>query len=993
MPESLARLLEPYGAHRESIVHLRQGEPKPDSLRYLDLLQSQNRESVPDGVVETRNEPLAYVVDQQSRRPEISLPHLKKTLTLRGDAPYLVVLDPGRLTVYDTSWQEGRETACLDVVPQSEDRAQTTFQRLSLALVPDQGDRGYVHGLLFRLLNDAIDGLIGRGIGRDDAISLAGRALFLRFLLDRRVVRPEHLRQISPSAPSLEHLFTGKERVASSCLWLDKTFNGDFLPLSFSRQDDVFEPIPEDAFSPLEDVMQRSPGGQFLLDWGDLDFAHVPIGLLSQVYERQAEAWDARGKHRESIYYTPFRIAELMVKEVFAGLRESGPVTPHEARVLDPAAGGGVFLVSAFQEIVAAWWEHHGRPPDTREIRSILYRQITGFEIGEPALRLAALSLYLKAIELDLDPYPPEKLIFRPLRGQVLHNVRNLSEAENTLTAGSLGVGVPLSHRGAYDVVIGNPPWTTLGRDSRRLHAEIVRSLRPLVAKRLGDDGAEDLTIPDGLPDLAFVLKALEWARPSGWIAFALHGRLLFKNSDGGREARQVVFRSLAVTGVLNGADLRQTHVWPQITAPFCLLFARNEIPGPEHAFYFTSPYREEGLNSQGRLRIDAQAEHPVAVSRLCEFPELLKVLYRGTALDVEVLQKIRAYQWPTVLQSFSEGRTGAGYQVKGESHDSSFLRGLPDLTTRYQGPIEIDPATLPRFSRLTVHRLRKQTIYQGPLVVARKSTPLDRSRGRAFCCFHDLAYNESFYGYSARGHRRSQNLVRYLSLLLHSDIFLWHALLTSGQFGVERDALYKEDVDNFPLRPLEEVPEPMQAEIEPLSRALFAGSSTWPEIDDWARRAYGLTQWDLETIRDTLEVGLPYAHARDEAQRTPTTTEVEDFAARFRHELEPFARASGCHLSVRILGLQAAAPWEIIQIELSNNAPSPQREANTGVLRSLLDQADREGASQIVLVQARERRLLLGILREYRYWTPSRARLCALTILQQDFSRLLASG
>jgi len=790
----------------------------------------------------------------------------------------------------------------------------------------------------------------------------------------------------------LEELFTGKKRVASSCSWLDRTFNGDFLPLSYAGQPDAFERIPKNAFGALEDIMYRSPGGQFLLDWGDLDFAHVPVGLLSQVYERQAEAWDSCGKRRESIYYTPFRIAELMVREVFAGLREDGPVAPHQARVLDPAAGGGVFLVSAFQEIVAAWWEHHGRPPNTREIRSLLYGQITGFEISEPALRLAALSLYLKAIELDLDPHPPEKLIFRPLRGQVLHIVRDSSEAENALTAGSLGLGVPSSHRGAYDVVIGNPPWTALGTGNSRLHAEIVKSLQPLVAKRLGDDEARDFSIPDGLPDLPFVWKALEWARPSGWIAFALHGRLLFKNSEGGREAREALFRSLAATGVLNGADLRQTLVWPQITAPFCLLFARNEVPGADHAFYFTSPYREEGLNGQGRLRIDAQAEHPVAVSRLREIPELLKVLYRGTALDAEVLQKIRSHGWPTVLQSFAEDRTGAGYQVKGKDHDAGFLKELPELTTKYGGPIGIDPATLPRFSRPTVHRRRKQTIYEGPLVVARKSTPLDRTRGRAFFSFSDLAYNESFYGYSAHGHQRPHDFVRYLVLLFHSDLFLWHSLMTSGQFGVERDALYKEDVDTFPLRPLGEIPAPIQAEIEPLSEALCGGLGPWAEIDEWTRRAFGLTRWDMETIRDTLAVGLPYAQVRREAQRPPTAREVKDFASRIQNELEPFVRTSGRHLNVRALDRPADSPWETLLAELSGNGTARQGKPKSEVLRDVLDQADQEGASQIVLVQAREHRLLLGVLRQYRYWTQSRARLCALTILQEYLPRLLDS-
>jgi hypothetical protein len=986
VPETLGQLLKPYGASPEEVIDLRR-EATPESVPYLDLLHGSNREATPDGVVEGHGEPLAYVLDRESRSTVGSLTFLKKTLTLRGDAPYLVILEPGRLSVYDTSWHEALEPVCLDTVSRNDDRARTTFQRLSLALLPEEGNRRYVHDLLFRLLNDAIDGLIDGGIGRDDAISLTGRSLFMRFLVDRRIVQAEDLPKICPRVESFQQIFSNLERAATTCSWLDETFNGDFLPLSFSPKGG-FSRLASNALAPLENVMYRSPGGQLLLDWGDLDFAHVPIGLLSQVYERQAEAWDREGKRRESVFYTPFRIAEFMVKEVFAGLEESGTVPRYQARVLDPAAGGGVFLVSAFQEIVAAWWQHHGRPPDTREIRSILYHQISGFEISEPALRLAALSLYLKAIELDLNPRPPGKLQFDRLRGQVLHSVRSLNEEDGS-TAGSLGSGVLAAHKGAYDVVIGNPPWTTLGTGGKNLHNQIVANLQPIAEERLGKERSAEFQIPDQLPDLPFVWRAMEWAKPGGTIAFALHGRLLFKDSKGGREAREALFQAISVTGILNGTDLRQTQVWPGIQHYFCLLFARNECPSPDQGFLFTSPYREEGLNRQGRLRIDSVAAHPVTLSRLREIPELLKALFRGTALDVSALEKIRFQEWPTVGQSFGDGRTGEGYKLNPPMQEAGFLFEQPNLSVDYKGPILIDPEELPRFLLPEVHRRRKESIFEGPLVIARKSMPNDRIRGRAFCCFSDVVYSESFYGYSTLGSRRPKALARYLILLLHSNLFLWYVLLTSSQFGVERDALYKEDVDDFPLRPLEDLPSSLKAEIKPLSDALFAGRCDWRQLDDWVARAYGLNRWDQEAIADTLATSLPYAPVRREAQRPPRDAEIKAFAARLQHELEPFAHASGHIVEVHRLDLPTQAPWEVLEVAISGYGSKATIFYSPEVLRELFVQADREGASQIFFLKPSERRLLIGIVRQMRYWTQSRARLCALEILGERLATL----
>lgn len=989
MAKSLTQRLRPYGAYPEGIVDLRQ-DLAPDGLSYIDLFQK-DRTALPDGVVESRGEPIAYVVDQESRPEGTSLLLLKKTVTLRGDAPYLAILEPGRLTVYDTVWSTGPDLPPVLQVHRNEERAQTAFHRLSSLPPKEHGDRQYVHNLLFQLLNDAIDNLIRSGIPRDDAISLAGRALFLRFLIDRQVLSESDVRKICPSADRFEQVFNGRERAAATCRWLDQTFNGDFLPLSFSRERSGFRVLPEKSLSPLEDIMYRSPGGQLLLAWGDLDFAHIPIGLLSQVYERQAEAWDPKGQRRRSIYYTPFRLAEFMVREVFAGFQEN-IVPSHRVRVLDPAAGGGVFLVSAFQEIVSDWWRYHRRPPDTKEIRNILYNQICGFEISEPALRLAALSLYLKAIELDLNPHPPEKLLFEPLRGKVLHQVggqRHSGESEDLISAGSLDASVAISHRRSFDIVLGNPPWTTLGSEGKKTHTGIVAMLRPFVAECIGEEQASNFRIPDALPDLPFLWRAMEWAKPDGWLAFALHARLLFKNSEGGQGARDLLFQALSVTGILNGTDLRQTNVWPRIDAPFCLLFALNRRPKPEHAFYFTSPYREEQLNHQGRLRIDSQAAHPVEQARLNQEPELLKALFRGTALDVAVLRKIRAQRWPSIHE-YLENRTGVGYQAQGRSQDPGFLKDLPNLTTDYSGPLHLCPKNLPRFTRDWVHRRRKKTIFEGPVAVVRKSPPLERERGRALFCPSDLAYNESFYGCSTLQHSEPEKLARHLTLIFNSELFLWHALMTSAQFGVERDTLLMEDVDSFPIPPPESLPKSLANMIQPLSDALFEiRPSIWKDLDDWVFQIYGINRWDQEVICDTLSVSLPYTKIREQSQRPPQLSEVTAFASRLERELTPIARVAGRELTVLPLNHSAESPWEVICIEASGNGAPPPAASD---LRSLFEQADREGASQILLVQPLRHRLLLGILRQFRYWTQSRARLCALEIIEKYTGPLLGA-
>ena len=102
-------------------------------------------------------------------------------------------------------------------------------------------------------------------------------------------------------------------------------------------------------------------------------------------------------------------------------------------------------------------------------IQEILYKQIRGFDISESALRLAALALYITAIELNGTQRPPQSLKFpRNIRGEVLYRFggNDQSNRSTAFLLGSLGDEVPAHFSKSFDIVIGNPPWTRCGMRS-----------------------------------------------------------------------------------------------------------------------------------------------------------------------------------------------------------------------------------------------------------------------------------------------------------------------------------------------------------------------------------------------------------------------------------------------------------------------------------------------------------------------------------------------
>ena len=335
------------------------------------------------------------------------------------------------------------------------------------------------------------------------------------------------------SQPGTEaNLFDTREMAEETSDWLDATFNGDLLPVSAG----IFETLPALSYGVLGDVLRRAPDSQPFLGWeekwSNLDFAHIPVGVLSQAYELDLRKHAPDKQRREGGYFTPRPIAELMVRASFRALERRD--TGKSARVLDPAVGGGIFLLTAFRELVAEHWRADGKRPDTEVLRRILYKQMVGFDINEAALRFAALGLYLLSIELDPNPRPVDKLRFDDLRGTVLHRVTGAEEEEGK-TLGSLGPLVGDEHKGRYDLVIGNPPWAS-GTKLPEWNG-VCETVARIAAGRGIANTAPPL--PNEALDLPYVWRAMEWAKPDGQIAFALHARLLFcaRRRDAGRAA------------------------------------------------------------------------------------------------------------------------------------------------------------------------------------------------------------------------------------------------------------------------------------------------------------------------------------------------------------------------------------------------------------------------------------------------------------------------
>ncbi len=1049
-PRPLPVRLAAYGCTSDVIIRLDEKLSAPSQLNYLDLLPKQsNHTPVLTAVAEHQGTALLYLVDASGdvKSDAESLAAVRRQLANRSDPAWLGVVRPGSLEIFSIGFHENEIALPVRTIEEGSVTAPLFFQSLVHGTFEENHRlRGtdYVFRKIFDLLTQTTNEFVPTdGKGRLDALevlSMAGRALFFRFLIDRRIVLDHERDDICPAATELKDAFFSAEAAAQTSAWLDKTFNGDFLPL-------IDETIPAEnrgareaeylrfykrtehlvgrrIFRHLQAILRgwEAVGGDFQpeLDWGELDFAHIPVGVLSQVYESFSHRADPLTARDTSVHYTPRTIASLMVDEAFAPLKNKA-----EAKVLDPSCGAGIFLVLAFRRLVREQW-NGGERPKTSVIQDILYNQVRGFDISESALRLAALGLYITAIELNASPRPPHALKFpRNLRNEVLHRFGHEEPKDAkaaSFTLGSLGPEVSPDFNGTFDIVIGNPPWTRL-RDEKNegeeeeakdelksatnaLNKQFTEIGRRVLKARGMEELAKRFQNPDKNPDLPFLWRALEWAKPDATIALAMPARLFGRTSGKGFEAWRAVLRSVEVTGLINGADLRKTAVWDGIDMPFCIFFARNAKPAPDHRFRYVAPSYEPGLNGGGRFRIDYEAAQTISATRVEKQPWLLKTLSLGTWLDVEVMEGLVNPELKTLINRWLEWdetgkQTGQGFILGGPNSPQkfvSFLGKLPVFTPPECG-FEIEYCTLRTYSQtfgsnnkgeVSANMPRREELFQSPLVVIPQSPGDDNEGPRAYLCSQQLAFSQSYYGYSCAGHPEADTIAALIYLLPHSTLFAYFCLMTSRRSGFDRQTFNKEEFDALPFPDLNALPAADKSTIRSLAKRLqHDAKKPWKEINEFIFSLYGLDADAVQVAADTLFAAASYRKAGRAALDRTTGDTRADFITTLRDELEPYFDVCDEHVAVREAKFQPDTwrePWFFLTI--SREADSVP--INPSLMKKAMEAANQRGCSRIIVHAPGKRGLLIGLLNQRRWWTVTRARLCAQHIIRE---RLGACG
>ncbi len=261
-------------------------------------------------------------------------------------------------------------------------------------------------------------------------------------------------------------------------------------------------------------------------------FLDLPPETLGRVYEhfldRSARGDGAAGRmfgrrmrRAGGIYYTPGPIVDHVVRLTIGLLRPD--LAP---RILDPACGGGFFLLSAYRMLLRTWADRPGAAGLDQRL-AILRRCIHGVDIDSQAVEVTRRSLLLEALD-DGAAGRPSAALQQAARAILVDNIRCGDAIVGPDYPADAGAPEAIDWPAAFpdvlqadppgfDAVVGNPPW---GQKAVLKDGAIWAYLRSRY-RSLG--GIADVFRP-------FVERAVTLVRPGGVWGMVLPDIVLLKD-------------------------------------------------------------------------------------------------------------------------------------------------------------------------------------------------------------------------------------------------------------------------------------------------------------------------------------------------------------------------------------------------------------------------------------------------------------------------------
>ena len=851
-----------------------------------------------------------------------------------GFAPLLWVVSPSRVDLYNGfgTPSRNREEHLLDqflLVEAHLDRLNQIAGRWAL-----ESGRTWSHlpgidratGVDEKLLHHLVELeslLVHEDLDRVSAQALIGRSIFSQYLLDREIVTNDKLREVTTRS-SLPHVLRDQEAAEALFSWLRRRFNGDMF-------DDAT--VPDSHYLNLVanflEATDLDSGQQSLFPYR---FDVIPIELISAIYEQfvYTSTESATQQKQLGVHYTPLAAVSLVLDEVL-GHGSTGDET-----VLDFTCGSGVFLVEALRRLV--YLKSGEEPPSRRLIDQVLHEQIHGVDISEGAIRIAAFSLYLAALELDPDVTARSRTRFAPLINHTLHGVDAFEFAPST----------------PFDVIVGNPPWTFRGSEG--------------VAAR---HCLEDLKLPPRSECFPYLYRALDFAHAKTRFGMLLSGTPFFGRSKTGFRAIQEVVKKFSPVTLVNLSEFT-AWLFPNAKMPAMVLFSDRDSASEEEDMTLVQARPAAGERNNPVIEVSPSSFRSLQFEAWERNPHFLKTGFFGRQPDLVLMDQLtrRCERLGSQLDALGTGlRTGLTLgKPEQRVRDASSLARLPFLSRG------LEHLTLPRelevFSERNAQWPRSREIYRAPLLLVGenfKRIP----RIITAVTERDLVFKASYRGASFVD--AGADAAYLVAGILSSSLASWYVLMAGSSFGLWQARTAQADIESIPVPDLVAASKTSEGQnvirLAKKLRGRGLGGRAGRPLDAAVAELYGLGRYDRTIVQDGLQrASWQWRSRRNRKGAAAVGNEaLEAYVRVFFSVMDDWLSARGRrHLRAEIFDSDESSPLRILRFILEDG-PGPSSEVRVvptvGTLSQVLERIGAKAGLRVTetLATVRELRVHAG--------------------------------
>ncbi|HRE76784.1 MAG TPA: N-6 DNA methylase [Flavobacterium sp.] len=604
--------------------------------------------------------------------------------------------------------------------------------------------------------------------------------------------------------------------------YLSNHFNGKIFYLS----DDFKEQLKDKDLTPLANFLSGELDKNQFVFWRLYSFNYLPIELISSIYEMFLEADNSTG-----VAYTPSYLVSFMIDECM-------PINQpkEDFRILDPACGSGIFLVSAYKRIIDWWrvtnykktgkWIVPGKE-NLEELKKLLKESIYGVDIANEAVDLAIFSLSLTLCDI-LSP----KVIWENLRFDNLSdNVVNSDFFDWYL----------VNKSSKFDLVIGNPPFIEYGTKNYK----IINFISDLNLK---------VPIPKFQSSLLFTVVSMSLVeKESGILSFVLpSGPLLYNNSQKPINFRKWLFSEYNIPQIIDFTYLSNIlfkNKGNEKNVAVSAFFLENKVPDTNPIYHITVKKLKTAKERQ-YFEIDHYDFHKVSKVDALDNPFVWKSNLLGGGRLVHLINKLKNF--PSLGEYLDEKEKKSGWLVgvgffignkKNKDIDKIIFQKPTIPTEKFtENGINSDDI-VDSFEEEYIEAIRKETIFKPPLLLIKRS--IGNKTIPIYFSDTYLTYRNEVIGIHSS--KEDKQLLLNLKERIHNNqLYRFYLITTSARAGVTKSTfpVYKQDIMNLPF-PVDE------NEIE-------------------------LTKFEEILIKDTLDYGLEFLGKDNNIKVLKNATENE---------------------------------------------------------------------------------------------------------------------